>query len=130
MPIFVYLLWSFIAPGWKTKKRNTCEFLVPGATLVVSHRRGVSRGTWMPPPRRRQLAFLSTFQVPQVFKNRIWARGMPTFPSVTIVVVLDRRQFSNAADCVLPAKLKIVTAACCSEGWRFAIVGIFESSPL
>ncbi|MBI5567515.1 MAG: twin-arginine translocase subunit TatC, partial [Chloroflexi bacterium] len=34
MPIFVYLLWSFIAPGLEKKEKRYVRLVVPGATIL------------------------------------------------------------------------------------------------
>jgi sec-independent protein translocase protein TatC len=64
MPIFVYLLWTFIAPGLEAKEKRYVRVVVPGATVLFLI--GVSFAWSIMLP--AAIGFLSTFQA-EIFKS-------------------------------------------------------------
>ena len=44
MPFLIYFIWSFIAPGLESKEKRYVRYIVPGATVLFHHRRGLCLG--------------------------------------------------------------------------------------
>jgi sec-independent protein translocase protein TatC len=117
MPIFVYLLWSFIAPGLENKEKRYVRFVVPGATVLFLIGVGFAWSIMLP----AAIGFLSTFQS-EVFKSD-W-RADAYIPFVTSLMFWIGVSFEMPLIVFFLAKLKLVTAGLLLKGWRFAVVGI------
>jgi sec-independent protein translocase protein TatC len=115
MPIFVYLLWSFIAPGLENKEKRYVRFVVPGATILFLIGVGFAWGIMLP----AAIGFLSTFQS-EIFKSD-W-RADAYIPFVTSLMFWIGVSFETPLIIFFLAKLHIVTASMLLKGWRFAIV--------
>jgi sec-independent protein translocase protein TatC len=117
MPIFVYLWWSFIAPGLEAKEKRYVRVVVPGATMLFSIGVGFAWSILLP----AAIDFLSTFQA-EIFKSD-W-RADAYIPFVTSLMFWIGVSFEMPLIVFFLAKLKLVTAGRLLKGWRFAIVGI------
>ena len=115
MPIFVYLLWSFIAPGLENKEKRYVRFVVPGATILFLIGVAFAWGIMLP----AAIGFLSTFQS-EIFKSD-W-RADAYIPFVTSLMFWIGVSFETPLIIFFLAKLHIVTASMLLKGWRFAIV--------
>jgi sec-independent protein translocase protein TatC len=117
MPIFVYLLWSFIAPGLEAKEKRYVRIVVPGAAALFLIGVGFAWSILLP----AAIGFLSTFQA-EIFKSA-W-RADAYIPFVTSLLFWIGVSFEMPLIVFFLAKLKLVTAGLLLKGWRFAIVGI------
>jgi sec-independent protein translocase protein TatC len=117
MPIFVYLLWTFIAPGLESKEKRYVRVVVPGATVLFLIGVGFAWGIMLP----AAIGFLSTFQA-EIFKSD-W-RADAYIPFVTSLMFWIGVSFEMPLIVFFLAKLKLVTAGLLLKGWRFAVVGI------
>ena len=115
MPIFVYLLWSFIAPGLENKEKRYVRFVVPGATILFLIGVAFAWGIMLP----AAIGFLSTFQS-EIFKSD-W-RADAYIPFVTSLMFWIGVSFETPLIIFFLAKLHVVTAGMLLKGWRFAIV--------
>jgi sec-independent protein translocase protein TatC len=117
MPIWVYLLWSFIAPGLEAKEKRYVRIVVPGATALFLIGVGFAWSSLLP----AAIGFLSTFQA-EIFKSA-W-RAEAYIPFVTSLLFWIGVSFEMPLIIFFLAKLRIVTARQLLKGWRFAIVSI------
>jgi sec-independent protein translocase protein TatC len=117
MPVFVYLMWTFIAPGLEAREKRYVRIVVPGATTLFLLGVAFAWGLMLP----AAIGFLSTFQS-DVFKSD-W-RADSYIPFVTSLMFWIGVSFETPLIVFFLAKLKIVTARKLLQGWRFAIVGI------
>lgn len=115
MPIFVYLLWSFIAPGLEKNEKRYVYIVVPGATVLFLVGVTFAWGIMLP----AAISFLSTFQA-EIFKSD-W-RADAYIPFVTSLMFWIGVSFETPLLIFFLAKLHIVTAGMLLKGWRFAIV--------
>jgi sec-independent protein translocase protein TatC len=115
MPIFVYLVWSFIAPGLENKEKRYVLIVVPGATILFLIGVAFAWGIMLP----AAIGFLSTFQS-EIFKSD-W-RADAYIPFVTSLMFWIGVSFETPLIIFFLAKLHIVTASMLLKGWRFAIV--------
>jgi sec-independent protein translocase protein TatC len=115
MPVFVYLLWSFIAPGLENKEKRYVRFVVPGATILFLIGVAFAWGIMLP----AAIGFLSTFQS-EIFKSD-W-RADAYIPFVTSLMFRIGVSFETPLIIFFLAKLHVVTASMLLKGWRFAIV--------
>lgn len=115
MPIFVYLVWSFIAPGLENKEKRYVRIVVPGATILFLIGVAFAWGIMLP----AAIGFLSTFQS-EIFKSD-W-RADAYIPFVTSLMFWIGVSFETPLIIFFLAKLHIVTASMLLKGWRFAIV--------
>lgn len=115
MPIFVYLLWSFIAPGLEKNEKRYVYIIVPGATVLFLVGVTFAWGIMLP----AAISFLSTFQA-EIFKSD-W-RADAYIPFVTSLMFWIGVSFETPLLIFFLAKLHIVTAGMLLKGWRFAIV--------
>jgi sec-independent protein translocase protein TatC len=115
MPIFVYLLWSFIAPGLEKKEKRYVRIVVPGATILFLIGVAFAWGIMLP----AAIGFLSTFQT-EIFKSD-W-RADAYIPFVTSLMFWIGVSFETPLIVFFLAKLHVVTASMLLKGWRFAIV--------
>src|SRR5512141_2097216 len=116
MPLLVYFVWSFIAPGLESKEKRYVRFIVPGATFLFIL--GVAFAWFLMLP--AAIGFLSTFQ-PEIFKTS-W-RAAAYIPFVTSLMFWIGVAFELPLIVFFLAKLKIVTARQLLGWWRFAVVG-------
>ena len=112
MPIFVYLLWSFIAPGLEAKEKRYVRIVVPGATVLFLIGVGFAWSIMLP----AAIGFLSTFQA-EIFKSD-W-RADAYIPFVTSLMFWIGVSFEMPLIVFFLAKLKLVTAGLLLKGWRF-----------
>ena len=117
MPIFVYLLWTFIAPGLENQEKRYVRIVVPGATILFLIGVGFAWSIMLP----AAIGFLSTFQS-EIFKSD-W-RADDYIPFVTSLMFWIGVSFEMPLMVFFLAKLKLVTAGLLLKGWRFAVVGI------
>jgi len=117
MPIFVYLLWTFIAPGLENQEKRYVRIVVPGATILFLIGVGFAWSIMLP----AAIGFLSTFQS-EIFKSD-W-RADAYIPFVTSLMFWIGVSFEMPLMVFFLAKLKLVTAGLLLKGWRFAVVGI------
>jgi sec-independent protein translocase protein TatC len=117
MPVFVYLLWSFIAPGLEKKEKRYVRFVVPGATILFLVGVAFAWGIMLP----AAIGFLSTFQS-EIFKSD-W-RADAYIPFVTSLMFWIGVSFETPMIVFFLAKLHVVTARQLLQGWRYAIVVI------
>ena len=115
MPIFIYLLWSFIAPGLEKKEKRYVRIVVPGATILFLIGVAFAWGIMLP----AAIGFLSTFQT-EIFKSD-W-RADAYIPFVTSLMFWIGVSFETPLIVFFLAKLHVVTASMLLKGWRFAIV--------
>ncbi len=115
MPIFVYLLWSFIAPGLEKNEKRYVYIVVPGATVLFLIGVAFAWGIMLP----AAIGFLSTFQS-EIFKSD-W-RADAYIPFVTSLMFWIGVSFETPLIIFFLAKLHVVTASMLLKGWRFAIV--------
>ncbi len=115
MPIFIYLVWSFIAPGLENKEKRYVRIVVPGATILFLIGVAFAWGIMLP----AAIGFLSTFQS-EIFKSD-W-RADAYIPFVTSLMFWIGVSFETPLIIFFLAKLHIVTASMLLKGWRFAIV--------
>jgi len=115
MPIFVYLVWSFIAPGLEKSEKRYVRIVVPGATILFLIGVAFAWGIMLP----AAIGFLSTFQS-EIFKSD-W-RADAYIPFVTSLMFWIGVSFETPLIIFFLAKLHIVTASMLLKGWRFAIV--------
>ena len=115
MPIFVYLLWSFIAPGLEKNEKRYVYIVVPGATVLFLIGVAFAWGIMLP----AAISFLSTFQS-EIFKSD-W-RADAYIPFVTSLMFWIGVSFETPLIIFFLAKLHVVTASMLLKGWRFAIV--------
>ncbi len=115
MPIFVYLLWSFIAPGLERSEKRYVYIVVPGATVLFLIGVAFAWGIMLP----AAIGFLSTFQS-EIFKSD-W-RADAYIPFVTSLMFWIGVSFETPLIIFFLAKLHVVTASMLLKGWRFAIV--------
>jgi len=117
MPIFVYLLWSFIAPGLEAKEKRYVRLLVPGATLMFLLGVAFAWGLMLP----AAIGFLSTFQS-AIFKSD-W-RADSYIPFVTSLMFWIGVAFETPLIIFFLAKLRLISARQLLRAWRYAIVAI------
>ena len=117
MPIFVYLLWSFIAPGLEKNEKRYVRIVVPGATLLFLIGVAFAWSIMLP----AAISFLSTFQS-EIFKSD-W-RADAYIPFVTSLMFWIGVSFETPMIVFFLAKLHVVTARQLLQGWRIAIVVI------
>lgn len=117
MPVFVYLLWTFIAPGLKATEKRYVRLVVPGATVLFLIGVGFAWSILLP----AAIGFLSTFQA-EIFRSA-W-RAEAYIPFVTSLLFWIGVSFEMPLLVFFLAKLKLVTADRLLKGWRFAVVGI------
>ncbi|CAG0947264.1 Sec-independent protein translocase protein TatC [Anaerolineae bacterium] len=117
MPVFVYLLWSFIAPGLEKKEKRYVRLVVPGATILFLIGVAFAWGIMLP----AAISFLSTFQA-EIFKSD-W-RADAYIPFVTSLMFWIGVSFETPMIVFFLAKLHVVTARQLLQGWRYAIVVI------
>ena len=117
MPVFVYQLWSFVAPGLENKEKRYVRILVPGATLLFLIGVAFAWGLLLP----AAIGFLAEFES-QVFRTD-W-RADAYVPFVTSLLFWIGVSFETPLIIFFLAKLHIVTARQLLRGWRFAIVAI------
>jgi sec-independent protein translocase protein TatC len=117
MPVFVYLLWSFIAPGLEKKEKRYVRLVVPGATILFLIGVAFAWGIMLP----AAIGFLSTFQA-EIFKSD-W-RADAYIPFVTSLMFWIGVSFETPMIVFFLAKLHVVTARQLLQGWRYAIVVI------
>ena len=115
MPIFIYLVWSFIAPGLENKEKRYVRIVVPGATILFLIGVAFAWGIMLP----AAIGFLSTFQS-EIFKSD-W-RADAYIPFVTSLMFWIGVSFETPLIIFFLAKLHVVTASMLLKGWRFAIV--------
>jgi sec-independent protein translocase protein TatC len=116
MPLLIYFVWSFIAPGLEAKEKRYVRIIVPGATLLFLL--GVAFAWSMMLP--AAIGFLSTFE-PEIFRTS-W-RAAAYIPFVTSLMFWIGVAFELPLIVFFLAKLKIVTARKLLGWWRFAVVG-------
>jgi len=117
MPIFVYLLWSFIAPGLEAKEKRYVRLLVPGATVFFLVGVAFAWGVMLP----AAIGFLSTFQS-EIFKSD-W-RADSYIPFVTSLMFWIGVAFETPLIVFFLAKLRLVNARQLLRAWRYAVVVI------
>jgi sec-independent protein translocase protein TatC len=115
MPVFIYLLWTFIAPGLEKKEKRYVRIVVPGATILFLIGVAFAWGIMLP----AAIGFLSTFQT-EIFKSD-W-RADAYIPFVTSLMFWIGVSFETPLIVFFLAKLHVVTASLLLKGWRFAIV--------
>jgi len=115
MPIFIYLLWTFIAPGLEKNEKHYVRLVVPGATLLFLIGVAFAWGVMLP----AAINFLSTFQS-EIFKSD-W-RADAYIPFVTSLMFWIGVSFETPMIVFFLAKLHVVTARQLLQGWRYAIV--------
>ena len=116
MPLLIYFLWTFIAPGLKDKEKRYVRVIVPGATLLFLLGVAFAWGLMLP----AAIGFLSRFE-PDIFKTS-W-RAAAYIPFVTSLMFWIGVAFELPLIVFFLAKLKIVTAGQLLKWWRFAVVG-------
>lgn len=116
MPLLIYFVWSFIAPGLEAKEKRYVRIIVPGATLLFLL--GVAFAWSMMLP--AAIGFLSTFE-PEIFRTS-W-RAAAYIPFVTSLMFWIGVAFELPLIVFFLAKLKFVTARKLLGWWRFAVVG-------
>lgn len=116
MPVLVYFIWSFIAPGLEEKEKRYVRYIVPGATFLFLLGVAFAWGLMLP----AAIGFLSSFQ-PTIFKAS-W-RAAAYIPFVTSLLFWIGVAFELPLVIFFLAKLKIVTARQLLGWWRFAVVG-------
>jgi len=117
MPVLVYLLWTFVAPGLEPKEKRYVRLLVPGATVLFLIGVAFAWGLMLP----AALGFLSTFQS-NIFKAD-WRAGA-YIPFVTALLFWLGVSFETPLIIFFLAKIHLVNAHMLLKGWRFAVVGI------
>lgn len=117
MPIFVFLLWSFIAPGLEAKEKRYVRLLVPGATVFFLVGVAFAWGIMLP----AAIGFLSTFQS-EIFKSD-W-RADSYIPFVTSLMFWIGVAFETPLIVFFLAKLRLVNARQLLRAWRYAVVVI------
>jgi sec-independent protein translocase protein TatC len=115
MPVMVYLLWTFIAPGLESKEKRYVYMLVPGATILFLIGVAFAWGLMLP----AAIGFLSTFQS-SIFKAD-W-RADAYIPFVTALLFWVGVSFEMPLIVFFLAKLHLVGARLLLKGWRIAIV--------
>lgn len=116
MPLLVYFIWSFIAPGLEKKEKRYVRYIVPGATFLFLLGVAFAWGLMLP----AAIGFLATFE-PTIFKTS-W-RAAAYIPFVTSLLFWIGVAFELPLVIFFLAKLKIVTARKLLGWWRFAVVG-------
>jgi sec-independent protein translocase protein TatC len=116
MPLLIYFIWSFIAPGLEAKEKRYVRYVVPGATFLFLLGVAFAWGLMLP----AAIGFLSTF-APTIFKTN-W-RAAAYIPFVTSLLFWIGVAFELPLVIFFMAKLKIVTARKLLNWWRFAVVG-------
>jgi sec-independent protein translocase protein TatC len=116
MPLLVYFVWSFIAPGLEAKEKRYVRFIVPGATVLFLLGVAFAWGVMLP----AAIGFLSSFE-PEIFRTS-W-RAAAYIPFVTSLMFWIGVAFELPLLVFFLAKLKIVTARQLVSWWRFAVVG-------
>src|SRR5512141_367067 len=117
MPLLVYFVWSFIAPGLEEKEKRYVRYVVPGATLLFLIGVAFAWGLMLP----AAIGFLSTFQS-DIFKAS-W-RADAYIPFVTALMFWIGVSFEMPLIVFFLAKVGLVSASTLLKGWRFAVVGI------
>jgi sec-independent protein translocase protein TatC len=117
MPVLVYLLWTFVAPGLEPREKRYVRLLVPGATVLFLIGVTFAWGLMLP----AAIGFLSTFQS-SIFKAD-WRAGA-YIPFVTALLFWLGVSFETPLIIFFLAKIHIVNARMLLRGWRFAVVGI------
>ncbi len=117
MPVMVYLLWTFIAPGLEPKEKRYVFTLVPGATILFLIGVAFAWGLMLP----AAIGFLATFQS-GIFKAD-W-RADAYIPFVTSLLFWVGVSFEMPLIVFFLAKLHLVGARLLLKGWRIAIVVI------
>lgn len=115
MPLLIYFVWTFIAPGLEEKEKRYVRYVVPGATFLFLLGVAFAWGLMLP----AAIGFLSTFE-PTIFKTS-W-RAAAYIPFVTSLLFWIGVAFELPLVVFFLAKLKIVTARKLLSWWRFAIV--------
>lgn len=116
MPLLIYFVWSFIAPGLEAKEKRYVRFIVPGATVLFLLGVAFAWGVMLP----AAIGFLSSFE-PEIFKTS-W-RAAAYIPFVTSLMFWIGVAFELPLIVFFLAKLKLVTARKLLSWWRFAVVG-------
>ena len=116
MPLLIYFIWSFIAPGLEAREKRYVRYVVPGATFLFLLGVAFAWGLMLP----AAIGFLSTFE-PTIFKTS-W-RAAAYIPFVTSLLFWIGVAFELPLVVFFLAKLKIVTARKLLGWWRFAVVG-------
>jgi sec-independent protein translocase protein TatC len=115
MPVFVYQLWSFLAPGLKSTEKRYARIVVPGATLLFLIGAVFAWGVMLP----AAIGFLANFES-QIFRSD-W-RADAYIPFVTSLLFWIGVSFETPLIIFFLAKLHVVTWRQLLKGWRFAIV--------
>jgi sec-independent protein translocase protein TatC len=116
MPLLIYFIWSFIAPGLEAREKRYVRYVVPGATFLFLLGVTFAWGLMLP----AAIGFLSTFE-PTIFKTS-W-RAAAYIPFVTSLLFWIGVAFELPLVIFFLAKLKVVTARKLLSWWRFAVVG-------
>src|SRR5512147_3101487 len=116
MPVLIYFIWSFIAPGLEQKEKRYVRYVVPGATILFLLGAAFAWGLMLP----AAIGFLSTFE-PTIFKTS-W-RAAAYIPFVTSLIFWIGVAFELPLVVFFLAKLKVVTPRKLLSWWRFAFVG-------
>lgn len=117
MPIFIYLMWSFIAPALESHEKRYVRILVPGATLLFLLGVAFAWALMLP----AAVGFLSTFQS-SIFKSD-W-RADSYIPFVTSLMFWIGVSFETPLVIYFLAKIRLITARQLLNAWRYAIVVI------
>jgi sec-independent protein translocase protein TatC len=115
MPVFVYQLWSFLAPGLKSTEKRYARLVVPGATLLFLLGAAFAWGLMLP----AAIGFLANFES-EIFRSD-W-RADAYIPFVTSLLFWIGVSFETPLIIFFLAKLHVVTWRKLLKGWRFAIV--------
>ncbi len=115
MPVFVYQLWKFIAPGLKSNETRYVRILVPGATFLFLLGAGFAWGIMLP----SAIGFLANFQN-NIFHTD-W-RADAYIPFVTSLLFWIGVSFETPLIIFFLAKAHVVTWRKLLKGWRFAVV--------
>lgn len=117
MPIILYQVWLFIAPGLTKKERRYVYVFLPSALLLFGL--GISFAWFILVPAAVQ--FLANF-LPDVF-NPDWT-GQEYIGFLTTMLFWIGVAFEMPVVVYFIARAGLVTAKTLREQWRFAIVGI------
>jgi sec-independent protein translocase protein TatC len=115
MPVFIYQLWKFVAPGLEQKETRYIRILVPGATVLFLIGAAFAWGIMLP----SAIGFLANFQS-DIFHTD-W-RADAYIPFVTSLLFWIGVSFETPLIIFFLAKIHVVTWKQLLKGWRFAIV--------
>jgi len=115
MPVLVYQLWRFIAPGLVPRERRYVYYVVPGATLLFLAGVAFAYFAMLPVAVPFLQSFLGIPNTP---------RPANYFSFVTWVMLSIGLSFETPIFIFFLAKMGLVTPRTLARNWRYAVVVI------